>query len=1289
MLPSAVALRSLRTGRMDRRNGNRSKFSRREFLRRTRWASPLLLPAPFASGIRLLSQYAPESVSLAPSEVRLLPHYLSPSPLDRMLRLVPPGSDAYATEKSAAELQALLCRWTEVLKKSPIDCSPLSADLFATLESNLSKQFAETKLSVGSSLGRSIREWGAGQATDRATFLSLLKSYFSSFRSLDTAEFDIVQIRGSTVNPPRLSTRIRYSFAGIETSGGLEERIGEWDCKWIKSHDAWLIDTWNFVRESIARSSAPLYVDVTAQMLAGCDSYRQQLLVGTDEWRSVLDAAVGIDVYGNNGVAVGDFDGDGFDDIYVCQPSGLPNRLYRNLGNGTFEDVSEKSGVAVLDATSCALFADFLNRGRQDLLVVCESGPLLFLNQGNRKFEQKPDAFAFAKTPQGTFTHAAVADYDRDGKLDIYFCLYSYYLGLDQYHYPSPYFDARNGPPNFLLRNRGDGTFEDRTDAAGLGSENDRYSFACAWGDLNSNGWPDLYVANDFGRSNLYRNAGNGTFTAISEQSGANDVGAGMSACWLDASNSDKQDIYVSNMWSAAGQRVSDDAHFHSEDSAQIKSLYRHHARGNSFYKNLGDGRFRNVSRDAGVEMGRWAWSSDSWDFDHDGFTDLYVANGYISGSAPQELSSFFWRQVVGNSPSTPTPVSAYEQGWNAINELIRSDHTWNGFERNVFLANNGDGTFSEVSGISGLDFRDDSRSFALADLNHDGRPEVILKNRTTPQLRILENNVSDLADAIAIRLRGTKSNRDAIGAAVTVRCGRLRQTKYLQAGTGFLSQHSKELFFGLGKASGPVSLTVRWPSGESQSFADLPRNHRITFEEAAATFDAAPFLPRPHTRAAKPASLAAKTSVEPRGTWLIEPLPLPEFTLADTAKNSHSLASLGGKPALLYFWSMGSPHAVAQLKDLNKLWSLISTKRAQILAVSLDSEITLESLRSFAARENISLPLLLGTPDFAGAYNIIYRYLFDRRLDLPLPCTFLVDESGRLVKLYQGALESKQLLADVSAIPASYEARVASALPFAGNLYRGRFQRNDFTYGVALFQHGYLDAAAASFKQVISTKPDNAEAHYNLGTLFLRKGDYAEARPSFEKAVSLRPDYPEAWNNLGMVAGQQNEPDQAVQYFERSLSQHPNYVTALLNLGNTFRRQGKIPAALQKLSRALELEPENPEANYSLGMLYARQEDASQAERLIEKAITLRPNYPDAINNLGVIFIREGRSAEAEQQFRSCIAVAPGFDQAYLNLAQLFMMQKQDDKARATLEALLRLQPDHKLARQALEMLH
>ena len=225
-----------------------------------------------------------------------------------------------------------------------------------------------------------------------------------------------------------------------------------------------------------------------------------------------------------------------------------------------------------------------------------------------------------------------------------------------------------------------------------------------------------------------------------------------------------------------------------------------------------------------------------------------------VSGPSRDELNSFFWRQVVAKSPVEAKPAHDYEQGWNAINELIRSDGTWSGYERNVFYANNRDGTFSDVSGAVGLDFLEDGRAFALADFDHDGRLEVFLKNRNGPQLRLLQNVMQDLAPSIAFRLRGSKSNRDAIGAAITVETGAGRQTRMLQAGSGFLSQHSKEVFFGLGDAKGPVRASIRWPSGLVQELRDLPLNHRVWVEEGAEPSRIEAFQSQP--QGLKPASL-------------------------------------------------------------------------------------------------------------------------------------------------------------------------------------------------------------------------------------------------------------------------------------------------------------------------------------------------------------------------------------------------------------------------------------------------
>ena len=1226
------------------------------------------------------------------TDARLIPHYPLKSPLDDVLRLVPPGADSYVSERYAFEIETLLRGWARALVASVRETSTLAKLLDPAIETTSLKPVDEKKQRTGNGIETTRRLFGKETGRGSAYFLLQMQGWLSALLSIETAEFEITALEQLADAPLKLRLTIQYDVVGSRSDHGREERVGKWTTEWIQHEPAvWKIVRWQPDGETLAVTSGPMFVDVTEHWLGGTESYKQQLLRGSDYWRTVLDGACGIDVYGNNGLASGDFDNDGFDDLYICQPAGLPNRLYRNKGDGTFEDFTEKAGVGVLDNTACALFADFQNRGLQDLLVVCGSGPLLFVNKGDGTFAIKRDAFKFAQAPQGTFTHAALADYDRDGRLDIYFCLYSYYLGLDQYHYPVPYFDARNGPPNYLLHNEGDGTFVDRTETAGLNADNNRYSFACAWGASATGEYPDLYVANDFGRNNLYRNNGNGTFTAVSSQAHVEDVAAGMSAAWCDADNDGRQDIYVANMWSAAGQRVSMQQQFHEHSAPELRAFYQRHAHGNTLYRNLGEEQFKNASQQAGVERGRWAWSSDFWDFDHDGYSDLYVTNGYVSAPdslanlKTNDLGSFFWRQVVGKSPDDATPTLAYEHGWQALNELIRSDSSWSGHERNVAFANNRDGTFTEVSGIIGLDYVEDSRAFVLADLDHDGRLELVVKNRNAPQLRILHNNLKELSPSIGFRFRGRKTNRDGIGTAVTLETGKLRQTKYLQAGSGFLSQHAKEVFFGVGDWTGSVRASVRWPSGHTQTFEGLPTNHRIEIDEDSITFHAVPFAAIPD--ASRPVPALPELIPSNVETWLIEPLKAPEFSLPDLAGALHQLKELLGSYALLVFWTTRATVSNDQLTRLQHHASKFDEARIKLIGINVDQLEDLPKARAFAKQAGASFPLLFATEEVAGIYNIIYRYLFDRRRDLTLPSSFLLDQDGMILKLYQGSFESTKVVEDVRSIPSTTATRLQKALPFPGTFYHGGSQRNDFTYGVAMFQHGYLEQAAEAFQQVIVSKPDDPEGYYNLGTLNLRRNDLPQAERYLEQTVKLRPDYPEAWNNLGMIAAQQGHTNEAIRNFQKALSQRPGYAIALLNLGNVYRRMGSFDKALDYLTQALTLQPDDAEANYSLGMLYAQQSQLQSAIQYLQKTIDQRPTYPEALNNLGIIFVREHDFAQAEAQFKKCMAVAPEFDQSYLNLARLYALQQDMKKAVDVVQELLRLQPDNQNAKKALQL--
>ena len=1235
-------------------------------------------------------------------------------PLDATLLKAQSGLDAFVTEKYQDRIAAIFSAWSLDLLKSPQDVRVIEKALAVDCSAS-SFQPVQSRV-IRSGVAVEVRQnTFAPAALARDAFLRDLRSAMNSFSKLVTAEFQVVSIEvipassfsGSTgsngATGMQLQTRVRYELVGSGRDFYREQRVGHWDLEWIAaSVDEYRIRKWQALDENWSRAAKPIYLDIAAQALGGNASYSSQLVHGADYWRTVLDGACGIDIYGNNGVSVGDIDGDGFDDLYVCQPAGLPNRLYRNRGDGTFKDITESSGVGILENTACALFADFDNDGKQDLIVVRTSGPTLFLNQGDGKFRMKPDAFKFANPPQGTFTGAAAADYDRDGWLDIYFCLYIYYQGTDQYKYPSPYYDAENGPPNFMMRNNRDGTFRDVTAESGLDRNNTRYSFCCGWADYNRDGWPDLYVVNDFGRKNLYRNNRDGTFTDVAPQAGVEDVGAGMGVCWFDYDNDGDDDLYVADMWSAAGLRVSTQEVFQKNAPEEVRALYSKHARGNSLFHNNKDGVFRDTSALTGVEMGRWSWSSDAWDFDHDGFPDLYIANGMISGPSRNDLNSFFWRQVVANSPVDARPAHDYEEGWNALNELIRADGTWSGFERNVFYANNRDGTFSDVSGAIGLDFIEDGRSFALADFDHDGRLEVFLKNRNGPQLRVLQNVMEDLPPAISFRLRGTKSNPDAIGAAITVETELGRQMRFLQAGSGFLSQHSKEIFFGLGEAKGPIRASIRWPSGLVQEVHDLPLNHRVWVEEGSEPSRIEGFAPqlqgltsgRFGALGGATETMPSRSESLPPGTetWLLAPVAAPDFSLPDLTGQTRRLAAFRGKVVLLNFWTRESPICREQLSLFNQVYKRWMTLGLQVVAVNVDDTGDSESVRAMARDLRLSFFIVNGSDDVGGIYNILYRYLFDRHRDLSLPTSFLIDAKGDIVKVYQGPVNAERVEQDFRNIPQIPAERLVKALPFPGITDASEFRRNYLSYGSVYFQRGYFDQAEASFRLALRDDPSSAEAVYGIGSVYLKQQKTAEARENFERAIKLHASYPDtlpnAWNNLGLLAAREGRTAEAIPYFQEALRLSPDHLIALENLGNAYRQEKKWDEARKVLERAVAIGPQDPEANYSLGMVFAQLDDSDHAYEYLQRALKFRPGYPEALNNLGVLYLRTRRRDDAVASFEECIRVAPSFDESYLNLARVYALEDAPDKARAVLLELLKLHPDHPQAAAMLKQL-
>ena len=570
------------------------------------------------------------------------PRYTANSEVDRVIERVDPARDSFPTEQYYEDLNGVLGDLGAWLRESPPNLGNLSQLL--ALEFKGTRLIPEAETAIGRSAPVEVfrAQFSATPQIDRTGLVEEFRSLLKDYEAVLVAEFHVVSITGERSEGSTVETVVDYDVVGTGIESWRVQKKGHWKLGWTGTPLGWRVVHWAALDQTRSRVESPVFVDVSTTAFGSEDSYRHQLRPGVDHWRTVLDGAVGIDVFGSNGVSAGDVDGDGWDDLYVSQPSGLPNRLYRNRGDGTFVDVTETAGVNVLDPTSMSLFFDIDNDGDQDLIVITWQTPLLFTNDGRGSFRFKQDAFNFERSPRAALTSGCLADFDRDGDVDLYICSYTYFLGQGTYRFPTPYYDADNGPPNLLFRNEGEGRFQEVTAAQGMDQNNRRFSFACAWGDVDQDGWPDLYVANDFGRNNLYRNLGRTAdqmhFRDQAADAGVEDIGAGMSVTWFDSDNDQRLDLYVGNMWSSAGQRVTTQPVFQESAKQGILDLYRRHARGNSLFRSRGDGTFREVLDAGDTAMGRWAWSCDALDFDNDGFQDLYITNGQITNTDAKDL---------------------------------------------------------------------------------------------------------------------------------------------------------------------------------------------------------------------------------------------------------------------------------------------------------------------------------------------------------------------------------------------------------------------------------------------------------------------------------------------------------------------------------------------------------------------------------------------------------------------------------------------------------------------------
>ncbi|MEX0647918.1 MAG: CRTAC1 family protein [Balneolaceae bacterium] len=510
-------------------------------------------------------------------------------------------------------------------------------------------------------------------------------------------------------------------------------------------------------------------------------------------------------------VSVADFNNDGHPDFYLTNSEfGTHNALYKNNGDGTFTDIAGELGLADLNsfeqgASMGSIWGDINNNGYEDLLIYRWGKPELFINNGEEGFTRVTEQ---AGLPVHINANTAIwFDYNNDGYLDLFIGGYFHedvnlFDLKDSRMMPDSYEYATNGGRNYLLKNRGDGTFEDVSDQAGI-TNTRRWTLAAGSADIDGSGWPDLVLANDYGVDEILFNQNGETFISGGEQAGIGFVPkSGMSVSFGDVLNQGELSIYITNI-SEAGVLM------------QGNNLWVPSRRANGEIP-----RYRNVAGNMGVEIGEWGYGGKFVDFNNDGNIDIYVANGYVS----DEPGTDYWydyAKVVGGNRSIIMDAG----NWPAMN-----NRTFSGYQTNKIWLNDGAGRFREVARVTGGALNLDSRSVAYADFFGNGAMDLIVANQHS-EVKLYKNSTDERRNWVGFQLEGIQSNRSAIGAEVIVEWDGKRQKKIITGGDAFSSQSQRPLHFGLGYAGQVDRVEIRWPSGEVMEIEqpELNRYHVIT----------------------------------------------------------------------------------------------------------------------------------------------------------------------------------------------------------------------------------------------------------------------------------------------------------------------------------------------------------------------------------------------------------------------------------------------------------------------------
>lgn len=1050
-----------------------------------------------------------------------------------------------------------------------------------------------------------------------------------------------------------------------------------------------------------------LFADCTGWVMRNFKGYPEQLGRGLDEWAQKIP---GIDIRGDHGIAVADINRDGFEDIYFCQPAGLPNRLFLQNPDGSVDEASDKLGLALLDHSTGVLIVDLNNDRNQDIVISTEDSLLVF-SQSNGGVFQLENEIRIGRNGGAL----SAADFDQDGDLDLFLCKYNPPFGQyqDLFPHPNSLSNSRDGGRNLLLRNDEVWKFTDVTSQVGLEKLNGLRSRAAAWVDYDLDGDQDLYITNEFNRDILFEN-NDGWFSDVSEKKNMLRVAKHRTVSVGELNGDGRPDFFVGSDVPMAGHQMvkslSGEGQTDLAKAILSESLV--------WYSNKSD--YVSYTFPKPMFSCQSANSSAIGDINNDGLDDLFVTNGMLTRAKTESIESLLYRNLFDYKID---PKSKDKSGrrllltdtFRQISDLCRDGYSFGGNQQSRCYLNIGKAGFSNFSKIAGIDTIQDARSIATVDWDHDGDLDIVTSSRNGPQLRLLMNQLKSKNGSVSLSLAGTTSNRDAIGSRVEVYLSRKSTplVKYVTATSGYLSQSSRKVIFGLGKDTVIDRVTVYWPNGNKQQYRGIQpnRNYKIVegrTEAAEISNDRFQLvaIEKQQPRKAPAEAGIARSVFDP-------PFALPILEYQASENNFYSIEPKQGTSLVLILFNDQTDSDVLLRKFANSADKL-KDKKVDVLAVYVnrDSESPSEDFHlAGRAIENSEFPFAWGTAAPSTITKLQYLFgdwFYDRNIN-DLPMIFLVDDSNKIHVCYKGEdVPTDQVLQDVGICRG--ETRNSDRVEFERKgSWIARYRKPKYRRLLAVFEK--LGFAEDAKRYALHAAPEVATelAHYAME--LHSNGDLIESKKQFENALAADSNCVNAHIGQGRLLldaskiekaeARSRLRNQAAENFTEALRIDGLNTDAIIGQADAAYVRGNQDLALKQLKDYLQIEPERYEVHARVGRLHymksrtaglpvdKRDEQRKQAAVYLNTAFKHRPTLPYVAGDLGALLLFNSQYGSARELLRFATKVQPSVVLFKNNLAEAEFQSKNFDRAADLMQEVLAKMPSEVRPKQMLAWLY